>query len=272
MKKITLGLVACSALLMASPHHAPDFPTELVTMIGNQGLVNDVIDHMNQVDMANKPAGTTGVTGQIVAGGDNVNLFNVSVRHNFNANVGVDFKLPVVMSEGDYGMESWDETGIGDISVAANYHFGTPASEYGTNITTLRYKSTTGDDEKYVGSGEGAFTLSHKIAKDLQNGFSFHGLASYTLNDGEVEDSMLFMVGTSHQCLLSDKAVTNAKFTYFDDGDTTVADIWLEWNSDKVFAGIPVGAGIKIPIIDEYMDYDGTKAVMVYLSTSGFFE
>jgi hypothetical protein len=254
MKKITLSLLAVSVALLASPghtHHGGG--TTMAT------FVNDVIDNTNQIKFANSGA-TWGTTGTLVIDED-INILDVALRYNPTANWGLDARIPIVNND------ITDETGIGDFSISGNYHFGTPDSEYGTNITTLRYKNASGDVDKGLGTDEDSYTLSHTVAKAFPNGFSFHGLATYTLNSGDIEDSFALMAGTSHQCLLTDKAVTNAKITYFHQDDFSATDLWIEWSNTNVLKGVPLAGGIKIPLQD---DFD--KTFLFYLSASGFFE
>ncbi len=257
MTKVTLSLLAASTLLLASPSHSGG---EFATL---NTFINDVIDNTNQIDFANSGK-TLGATGIFVFAED-VQALDIALRYNLNANVGFDARLPIVKN--DFS----DETGIGDFSVSTNYHFGQPESEYGTNITTLRYKTSTGDVDDRLGTDESAVTLSHTIAKDLSNGFSFHGLATYSMNSGDIEDSFALMAGTSHQCFFSENVTTNAKITYYNQDDLSAADLWIQWSSTKIITDIPLSAGIKIPLLNDYDGEDLDKTVLFYVSASNFY-
>ncbi|OQX60178.1 MAG: hypothetical protein B5M52_00855 [Helicobacteraceae bacterium 4484_230] len=260
MKKIVVTLFACSILLSAAPWERHHINSEFATL---QTFTNDIIDNTDQIEFANsdKQLGTTGA----VQVGDDINLLDLSMRYQPIDHLGFDIRLPVVSND------IADEFGIGDFSLSANYHFGQPEADFGTNITTLRYKTTSGNEDKGLGTGEGSFTLTHTTAKDIAGGFRLHGLLTYTLNSGDIDDSFAVMFGGSHECLLSEYVTTNVKITYFDQDKLGVADLWVEWSTEKIIPGAPLSAGLKIPLINK-LDGDSLhKSVLFYVSASSFF-
>jgi hypothetical protein len=246
------------------------------------------------MDLANNSSATAAVGGEFIYTGD-IKILNIPMGYNITQNIGIEASVPLV-SVSDYQNTTTglldDNMGLGDISLGFNYHFGTYTSDYGLNVTTFRYKSSTGDEKKGLGLGKDAYTLSHNFAKEFSLA-RIHALAAYTLNDEEVlGDSLTAMLGFSRPCLLSEKVRTNMKVTYYNLAETTKngftntpeftkVDFWLAFNSDKLFAGVPIGAGIKIPLVDEVtsMDFtgksktiDGSKTILFYLSAGSFFE
>jgi hypothetical protein len=303
MKKILLiSLFASSALLASSYHcdaHQQDgeCTTETVSLIGDQSTANEIIINPSRMSLANNDK-KAAVSAQFIYSGD-VTVINLPAGYNVTDNIGVELNVPVV-SISDFNVwnpitfqnEKESNMGLGDISVGANYHFGNFSSDYGLNVSTFRYKTTSGDELKGLGLGKDAYTFSHNFAKDTDY-LRVHALLSYTLNDEKVlGDALTAMVGISRPCLLNEKLKTNIKLTYFNLEETTrnnftnssgfkKIDLWIAFNSDKLFSGIPVGAGIKIPIIDEVSSRDftgakqttdGSKTILFYLSAGSFFK
>ncbi len=66
--------------------------------------------------------------------------------------------------------------------------------------------------------------------------------------------------------------ITNAKITYFNSGDYSAADIWVEWSSKKIVDGVPLSAGFKVPLYNDFDGNDVDKTFLLYLSASSFFE
>lgn len=261
MKKIVLLLTVATTFALASDHHHGPSTSQLVTL---ETFKNDIIDHSNQVEFANKGADAVAVTGAISLGSD-IKLIDVVPRYNPTKNLGFDARLPIMQNS------DTDKFGIGDISLSGNYHFGNLGSEYGTNITTLRYKTSTGSDTDGLGTGEGAITLTHTLAKNLDNDLRFHGLLTYAMNMGDIDDAIAAMVGISHTGLI-DNVATNSKVTYYTQGDFTAADLWVELSSTKLIDGIPFATGLKIPLIDSYDGKDLDKYFILYASFTGFFD
>ncbi len=276
MKKVLLSLALSASALLASAgchwefingtwvEHCPTAmgTSELATM---QTFKNDVIDHTNQIDFATKGEGAMAVDGTLSIGSD-IHYVDVVPRYNPTGNLGFDVRLPIVRNG-----ES-DEMGIGDISTSANYHFGTLESEYGVNISTLRYIASTGDEDNGLGTGSGAIVLTHALAKDLNQELRVHGLLNYThYMDDDYDDSIALMGGISHMGLLPNVAVANVKFTYFMEDKLSVADLWAELSSTNIVPGIPLSSGIKIPLIDSYDGSDLDKTFMIYVKAMGFF-
>lgn len=278
MKKIVLSLLAASVSLMASagchlvwngvtfvevcPKVSLGSFSELATL---ETFKNDIIDHSNQVEFANKGEGSAAIGGALGLGND-VKWLDIVPRYNPTGNIGLDARLPMVQNSDS------DEFGIGDISLSGNYHFGNLDSEFGTNITTLRYKASTGEETDGLGTGEGAISLTHTLAKNLGDGLRFHGLAQYTMNMGDIDDAIALMGGVSHTELVPDMAVLNAKFTYFQMDKLSVADLWIESSSTTIVPGVPLSAGLKIPLINDYDGADPDKYFMLYATMHSFFD
>ncbi|RLA72663.1 MAG: hypothetical protein DRG24_02345 [Epsilonproteobacteria bacterium] len=275
MKKITLALLACSALLTASSghDHGHGKTSEQATL---QTFTNDIIDNTTQVEFANsdKKMGATAIVGV----GDEHNVLDLALRYQPINHLGFDIRLPIVDNE------VTDENGIGDFSASANLHFGKFSDTMGTNIFTFRYKSTSGDEEKGLGSGADAYTVTYTMANDLSSHIRFYLLGTYTFNSDddsdsknviEYEDAYAGMLGLSYESTVS----TNTKVTYFEQdipggADTlTVADFWLEFSTKKIVPNVPMALGVKIPIVSEYdkdlIDLD--KTYLFYFSMSSFF-
>ncbi len=265
MKKVILSLTLASTVLLSSGYtydehgHEHLGTAEIATL---EVFKNDIIDNSNQIEFATKKEGTVAVSGTLSIGNE-IKYFDITPRYNITENIGLDARLPIVQNS------DTDKFGIGDFSVAGNYHFGNPGSQYGTNISTLRYKSSTGSDTDGLGTGEGTISLTHTLAKNLQNSLRVHGLVTYQMNMGDIDDAIAIMGGLSHTNLI-DYAIVNTKLTYYTRGNLSVADLWAELSSEKMI-GLPFSAGIKIPLINSYDGTDLDKSFVFYLSATGFF-
>ena len=280
MKKIIVASVLASAALFAYPH---GFELESENtdnaVVAEQTTVNDITVSNIRTDFA-LGTHTAMASAQYIHNGD-VSILNIPVGYNITDNIGVEANIPFVQVKSDFADT---ERGIGDISVGANYHFGSYESTSGLHLTTLRYKSTSGDEEKGLGIGKAAYTLSHSFAKELGAGFRGHAYAAYTLNDEEVlGDAYNVMLGASRPCLLNEKFRTNVKFAYFnmkeneyDTNGLKTADVWLEWNTQSLLKNVPLGFGVKIPLVNEVTSWgtttDADKTVLFYLSAGSFFD
>ncbi len=279
MKKITLSLFALSSLLFGyEPFHYDHEKTDGATYVTNQTIVNNVVNSTNKVDLATSEK-KVGTAVQFVYAGD-VSVINIPLGMNIGSNYGVEVNMPIVQATNSVTNDT--ETGIGDISVGGNYHFGFPSDSSGNHITTLTYKTTTGDENKGLGSGKSAYTLSHAISKDIKPRYQLNGSFAYTLNDDSVSgNSYLAMFGGSMPCLFSRDVTTSAKLTYFhidsidpygvSFGEVNSADLWLGWSTEKFSSGIPLGFGLKIPVLNEMDGVDKDKTILFYLSASSFF-
>lgn len=299
MKKILLSAALMAVPMFASPYScSPDYDcpaTEAVTLL-EPTTVNEVVTNVGRMDFANSSEQKAAVTGQFIYSGD-AKVISLPLGYNVTENIGLEAGVPIVsvkwINTTTFAKE--DNVGLGDISVGANYHFGNYGAGSGLNVTTIRYKSSTGDEKKGLGLGKDSYTLSHAFAKDL-GVVRAHASLSYTLNDDTVlGNSYNVMIGASRPCLLSDAVRTNVKLTYFNIDEVIknskvyasgfrTMDLWVEWNSEKIVTGVPLGFGIKIPLVNEftYTDYatagfptktaDGDKKFLAYLSVSSFFK
>lgn len=265
--KITLPLVmALSSTLFAYDdyHHYDNESTETKVLILDQTLVNDVI-----FDAPTQTLDTQSASIQAIKN-DNITVINIPYSMKIQDNLRVNFALPIVSTD--------DDTGLGDISIGSEYTFGDTSWESGKNTTKIRYKSTTGDDKKALGSGESAFTLTHKMGKQLNNIYLVHGLISYTLNNGNYGNSYTLLGGVQKPCIFNDKIDTNIKLSYFSSAETanlndetTNIDLMAEFTSDKLVEGIPLGFGLKIPVSSEIGNNNAEKNTLIYFSASKSF-
>ena len=302
MKKILLTSLFASASLMASSYHCSEYnqeecQTDTVSVVADQSVVNEIIVNPARMSLANNNK-KAAVSAQFIYSGD-VTVVNLPAGYNVTDKIGLELNVPMVSVSNfnvwnpiTFQNEKETNMGLGDISIGANYHFGNYSSEYGLNVSTFRYKTTTGDEKKGLGLGKDAYTFSHNFAKDTKY-LQLHALFSYTLNDDKVlGNAMMAMAGVSRPCLLNEKLRTNIKLTYFNIDETTQngftnssgfkkIDLWIAFNSDTLFSGVPVGAGIKIPLVDEvsFKDFsgvnqttNGNKTVLFYLSAGSFFK
>ena len=278
MKKITLSLLALSATLFAYEGHLETYgeTTDVQVFVQSQTVVNNIIADTPKTNFITSGK-SFGAAAQYINAGD-VTILNIPLNIQVNSSLGLEANIPVV-SVSDYGWSKEDNTGIGDVSVGANYNFGSVLETSGLNITSVLYKSTTGDVEKGLGSDVSAISISHKFTKNISDSYTANALLSYTLNDETVSgDSYMLMAGASMPCLFSNKVTTSAKLTYFsvaenkfDNGALTSADLWLQWNSDKLVSNIPLGFGVKIPFVSEVDDVEKDKTVLFYLSVASLF-
>ena len=284
MKKIVLSTLIASSLLMAYNDDISD--SESHTLIVNQTVVNDIITAPIATTTSDLDSNNGSVAGQYIYS-DKVNIINIPLSYNINKNFTALMALPIVSTT--------EEIGIGDISLGGSFNFGQMNKGVGLNVTTLRYKTSTGDSKTGTGSGADAITLSHNINRAVGAGFIVNAIASYTSNFGEYTDEFdttvsygdayLALISAAHPCLLSNKVITNVKLSYihnndhdfnysfgsFNAGETTNIDLWLAWTSSKIITGIPLAAGIKIPLLSEVNSVDDEKVYQFYVSITGLY-
>ena len=279
MKKITLSLLALSATLLSSENYyeGNHETTEGQVYVQSQTVVNTIIADAPKADLI-KSDKSARAAAQYINVGD-ISIINIPIGFQLSSSFGIEASIPLV-SVTDYGWQQEDNTGLGDISAGINYNFGLASESSGLNITTISYKSTTGDIEKGLGSDMSAVTIAHSISKTISDSFTANGSFSYTINEDDkvLGNSYLAMIGGSMPCLISNKVTTSAKLTYFSVaeneysyGEVTNADLWLQWNSDKLVSNIPLGFGVKIPLVSEVDSVDKDKTVLFYLSASSLF-
>lgn len=275
MKKILLTSILIATSLYAAPVES--------TAVRDQTYTNDIMNSTNKLDFQNNKEASQ-VGGQLLMG-DDVTIFNIPMSFKVIDQVSIDLNAPIVNIKNATsfgGPDTPDYTDIGDISIAANYRYGDFKAEEGLHLATLRYKSTTGDVTRFLGTGKPSYTLAYNFAKEISE-FILNAYASYTLNDKLVlGDSISLMVGGSHQSFLFEEVRTNVKLSYLDiaiEGfipGYTQANLWLEFSSKTLVEGMHLGAGIKIPLIDDVNNFggvttDGTNGLMLYISTANFF-
>lgn len=256
---------------------------ETQVFVTNQTVVNNIIVDTPKTDLITQDK-SFGASAQYINAGE-VSMINIPLGINIGSNFGVETNIPVVSVKGFVNPNSFqkeDNFGLGDVSVGGNFHFGMITQE-GLNITTLLYKTTTGDEDKGLGSGKDAVTLSHKFVKYVTDRATVNALLSYTLNDDAVSgNAYMAMIGGSMPCLLNDDIITNAKVTYFHTDEVSknsivtspelkTADLWLNWDVNQYFNHIPVSFGVKIPLLNQIGSTDIDKTYLFYLSLSSFF-
>ncbi|MEA2098573.1 MAG: hypothetical protein U9P72_00415 [Campylobacterota bacterium] len=274
MKKITLSLLVASMSLLAYEGHSEN--TDSQVYVQSQTVVNNIVADAPKTNFITSGK-EFGAAAQYVNAGD-VTILNIPLGMQVGFGFGVEVNIPLV-SVKNFGWAQDKNTGIGDISVGGNYNFGSVLESTGLNITTVLYKTATGDVDKGLGSDVDAISLTHKFSKSLNTKYTVNALLSYTLNDDTVSgDSYMLMGGASMPCLLSNKVTTSAKLTYFsvaenkyNFGELTSADLWLQWDSDKLVNNLPLGFGVKLPLINEVDGNDKDKTVVFYLSMASFF-
>jgi hypothetical protein len=272
MKKILLATTLSAASLFGV--HLYDNTDAVV--VAEPAAVNEVSISTVRTDFAASKV-TALAMAQYIYSGDFA-VVNIPAGYNIDKNIGIEGAFPIVQNTSKMPTGK-DEMGIGDITIGANYHFGSYSSSSGFNMTTLRYKSTTGDENKGLGTGEASYTLSHNYAKDVGSGFRVHAMAAYTLNGGEVVgDAINAMVGASRTCVLEKDYRTNVKMTFlqiqendYDSNGVNSIDIWLDLSSKKM----PLNFGIKVPLINETSiggsTVDADKTILLYVGAGSFF-
>ena len=317
MKKLLLVSVVASVLLFGADEPYYDEPyydepqeetqedsaqtSEGTTTIVNQTVINNIVSDQKKTSTANQRTKKRYSLGADYVYNKDIQVFNIPLSAYVGAGFGISANVPFVMVSKDISSTGNSESGIGDISVGIDYFYGTTSSTNGLSIFSLSYKTTTGDEDKFLGSGADAYSISYKFAKQIDK-FTIHAFANYTINsdytdkDGtntDYGDSYMLMAGASMPCLISDKAVTSAKITYFNSDDTTyedswssnssngveTADLWIQW--DSTVSKFPVGLGVKIPLLNKVNIYNTTtsstetenadKRFSFYLSIAGLF-
>ena len=296
-KKIVLSILAATSLLYGyNDGYDSDDSSEESTLVKNQTVVNNIIADATKTDLAenDKHAGMGGTTKRFAATAqyiysDKINIFNIPLGMNVGYGFGVEVNVPVVLVDKEASPTGENESGLGDISAGINYHYGFMAAPSGLSIFTVLYKTTTGDEKKGLGSGADAYSFSYKYAKSFGK-YALHALGNYTINntyDGtgwsvDYGDSYMAMIGGSMPCLLSDKVTTSAKLNYFhgdenenswgtEFGKVDTVDLWVQWDTTELIKNVPLGAGVKIPLMNEVDDKDVDKKFSFYVSISGLF-
>ena len=269
MKKVLLVSMLASVGLFAFPSDS--------TLISDQTSTNDIMNVSNKIDFVSGK-NEKQVGGQLIFAED-LMILNVPMSFRMNDAVTVDLNVPIINAQGGSGVA--DSTDIGDVSIGANYQSGDYTSDTGLHLTTIRYKSTTGDATRFLGSGKPAYTVAYNYAKNNSDELRLNAYASYTLNDKFVTgDAISLMGGATYK--LSDQRDAHVKLSYLDTAQEgfnngyTEANLWLEVSSKDLVEGMHLGAGIKVPIIDDInfpggVTVDGLNSVVFYISTTSFF-
>ena len=280
MKKITSLLLVTSVALLAAGHQQTSDCSVTRSYIQNQVIVNNIV--------ADTPKTNLITSGQSFAFGaqyiyaNDISILNIPVGMQIGYGFGFEVNIPLVSANSVYNPMTYrfeDNMGLGDISFGPNYHLGALTAPMGLHVATLLYKTATGDVNKGLGSDVDAISLSYKFTKMIDTKYTVNTLFSYTLNDDTVSgDAYMAMIGGSMPCLFSDEISTSTKLTYFavadnkyNFGEVNSADLWIQWDTNKLVTGVPLGFGIKVPIINEVDGLDADKTVMFYLSITSLF-
>jgi hypothetical protein len=272
MKKIALSLIVTSVSLLAyNEYVGHGETTDSKILIENQTVVNNIVADTPKTNFITSGK-NYGAAAQVIYG-DEVSILNIPLGMRIGYGFGVEASIPLVDNSNS------SESGIGDVSIGGNYYFGGLFESTGQNITSLLYKTTTGDETKGLGTGVDAISLSHSFTKNIGDKYTANALLSYTINDDTVSgDSYMAMVGGSMPCLVSDKVTTSAKLTYFNIaenqynfGELSSADLWIQWDSTKLVNNLPLGFGVKVPLLNEVDGISIDKTLLFYLSVASFF-
>ena len=298
-KKSLISLVTAVSLYAypgaGDPQSNPQ--TDGNTNITNQSITNNVVADPVRNNFLSYRAkkGFKGMAGYASAQyiyNDKVQIVNIPLGFDFYKGFGVEANIPYVFVDKKLSSNNKNESGIGDISAGVNYKFGGLSGRSGLHYFSVLYKSTTGDEKKTLGSGADAYTLTYKFLKSIDV-WTVNFLASYTFNgkystqysDFDYGNSYLITVAGSRPCLLTSYLTTTAKLTYFHMDKTKqtytggssyfdktdVADLWLQWDSTKFIKNVPVGFGVKIPLLNKLGSTNISKKVSFYLSFAGLF-
>jgi hypothetical protein len=163
-------------------------------------VINNVVEPM-RVDAPRTILSTSNKSAAVSAEyiySDDYKVLNIPLGVNLGTHFGAEAILPLVTVKNNVTGDT--NTGMGDILVGGNYHFGAVDANSGVNITSLLLKTTSGDTNKQLGTGKNAYTLSHKFEKNAYKDIDANLLLSYTMNDKSVSgNSYLAAVGGSMQ-------------------------------------------------------------------------
>jgi len=274
MKRVILSTILASATLFAS---SDGDSAESTTLVANQSSVNEVVTTTAIVATkvyAKPSAKNVNVVAAQALYSDKVKIINIPFSYDITKQISVIGALPLVQNK---GINNKTNIGLGDISLGMSYTSG--AIKKGMNIATLRYKSTTGDEDSGLGAGTDAITLSDNFTQKI-NAFMLNANVAYTFNSIGIQsedkdhmthgDAYMMTLGASRKCLLNDKVITSVKLAYFHSdnnsdnfggkvGETTASDLWVEWFSNKYANNLPISGGIKIPIQSATKTWGGTN-------------
>lgn len=286
MKKIILfGIILSSHLLAYYPNES----SAGETLIGDQTQVSTYINNpVSSFSNLNKNKASRTIGTDVIATGD-VKMVNIPYVTRLSKNLALSINLPYIQTTGlSYN------TGIGDASVGLSYLRDTNGSN-DIQAAQLRIKLATGDYQSGLGTGANALFGSYTYTKTLGQYVAI-ATASLTWNDlfkvtsagvtttyGNVVSASL---GASRVSFFSDKLITTARLSYYYAGEdktdssfvvynnaTTNIDIWLNWASDQLLAGIPINFGIKIPLYAKSNQaLLSDKVFLFYINVTSFFK
>ncbi len=302
MQKKRRLIVSLSAILAFMGHESATLAytgknsgsSEGTTNVINQTITNEVVADSVKTQAVvayatkKEEKKTLGYTAAQFVYYDKVKVLNIPIGYSLGDRFGIEATIPVMFVSKDITATRQDEKGLGDIALGVNYHFGFPNAPSGLSIVSFNYKTTSGDEEKSLGSGAPAYGMNYKYIKGIDK-YMLHFQGNYTFNDKatiynitfDYGDSYLVSVGGSMPCLLNNKITTNVKLTFFHadavevlgykSGKTDTADLWVQWDTTRLIENIPLGWGMKIPLKNEVDGTSLTKKFAFYVSVSGLF-
>lgn len=285
MKKILLS----SALVTATLFGATYTEGESHTLIVNQNTINDVLDvpqiteskvvkadgsKVEQVQIQMSAAGQYVTT----AG---VSILNIPISYKLSDSMTMDITIPHLSVDTGAGVNS----GLGDMAFGTTIQLKDAPKILGDNRVQIKYKTTSGDSSRGLGSGATNIMLSHKLNKMFTTA-SLSTAISYTQNSETVTnikygDAVSWAVGGKYYNIANQNVDLSAKFSYFHManhvlntgvgfGETLVTDIWLEASTSR-YMGLPIAVGLKIPMDAEVSGVGIDTSTSVYVSIAGMF-
>jgi len=285
MKSNFTFLSVAASLLLTSSLFAIEDAGEQTTLLVNQSTT-DVVATSTSTNFAS--AGSSASLGTQGLFGDTITVVNIPMSYGITDNISIHAKIPLVRNTEVRNFTNGNletKTGMGDISIAGSYNFGS-VDQGGKSDLKLRYKTSTGGDfADGLGSGTENLTFTYDYKKSLASGFDLNGNFMYTMNSlsedasgVEFGDSYLLMLAASHESWLIPQSTTSLKFTHSDSDDAnvngttwqnaiTLTDLWLEWQNKTWIPFTPVAFGIKVPLaVDVGPQTVAEKKYLFYLT------
>lgn len=241
-------------LLLLSLVQAQLTENDQATLIVNQNTFNDVIQ------TPPTSTGDKGLVSQQYLYTPNASIINLPAQFDVIKGMKVLVSVPLIRYEDLAGKI---QSGVGDVGLGVNYHVKQLDAKYGMHIIQIKYKSTTGDAAKSLGSGASNFMFSHKfnmIFEDstIDTAFSYTSNGSY--NGTDYGNATSFVFSGTAKSLFKRPIEGTLKLSYFKSenntvgtavfGKTTNVDLWIEFASSAYFH-TPLSFGLKLPLYAE---------------------
>ena len=284
MKKLVALILMSSSLYAFTGSESNEATTVIVDQTQVNTLVNNPVSTFSSLGNNNK---TASAGGDIIKTGD-ISLVNIPLAYKVSDKWGISAAIPYIRTSFSGASET---SGLGDVSIAANYLDVKDKSNI--EIIEARLKLASGDYNKATGSGASSFFFSYTKSKQVES-VNFIGAFSYTANAFfknsslgtalHYGDTLALNIGVSSPSYFSDKVTRTIRFSYLGKEEDewagvgannamVNADVWVDWKSDNLIADIPVKVGIKIPLQAISNSTIGTdKTVLFYISAAGLFD